>query len=302
MNKKVAVCKFSSLWLLAGFLTVSCGSRVEYSAGKLIKDDLGREVRVKKEIKRVMALSSSLTEMLYLVCEEDRIVGRTHNCNYPPQVLQKTVVSNYPIDYEKLLMLQPDLVVAKDGIISIEEALKIEGMGIPVYFQQYQRTEDIFLGIEKLGRILNREKRATEAADSLRKALKKEEESVQGFSKPSVLMIISKDKIFVYGKDSYASDMLDKAGGKNVLDSVYNQPYPSLTTEYILHLNPDIILGAEQVDLGSSFFAMYPELKMTGAYKSGRVYTVPEELISRPGPRVVEGIKLLKQQIHPDAQ
>ena len=237
-----------------------------------------------------------------MICDEEEIIARTHNCNYPPQVLNKPVVSNYPIDYEKLLMLKPDLVFAKEGIISMEEAHKIEEMGIPVYFQVYKKTDDIFLGLEKLGIVLKKEKRAKKVADSLRVLLGKVEKSTKAFSKPTVLMIISKEKIFVYGKDSYASDMLAKAGGQNAVDSIFQNAYPSVTTEYILHINPQIVIGTKHVDLHNSFFAMYPELQKIEAYKNKRIYTVPEELISRPGPRVVEGIELLKNRIHPHAQ
>lgn len=284
------------------FLGSSCDSNRDPSGSRVILDDLGREVKVKEDINRVMALSSSLTEMLYMICDEEEIIARTHNCNYPSRVLQKPVVSNYPIDYEKLLMLKPDLVFAKEGIISMEQAQKIEQMGIPVYFQVYKKTDDIFWGLEKLGKVLKKEKRAKTVADSLRLLLGKVEESTKALAKPSVLMIISKEKIFVYGKDSYASDMLSKAGGQNAVDSIFEQSFPSLTTEYILHINPEVIVGTEHVDLDKSFFTMYPELQKIDAYKNKRIYTVPEELISRPGPRVVEGIELLKNKIHPYAK
>jgi iron complex transport system substrate-binding protein len=289
-------------WGILIFLGSSCGSNRDNSGNRVVVDDLGREVKMKEEVHRVMALSSSLTEMLYMICDEKEIIARTHNCNYPPQVFNKPVVSNYPIDYEKLLMLKPDLVFAKDGIVSLEEAQKIEQMGIPVYFQVYKKTDDIFFGLEKLGKVLKKETRAKTVADSLRFLLDRVEKLTKPLAKPSVLMIISKDKIFVYGKDSYGSDMLDKAGGQNAVDSIFEQAYPSLTTEYIMHINPEIIIGTEHVDLHGSFFTMYPELQKVKAYQNKRIYTVPEELISRPGPRVVEGIEILKNRIHPHAK
>lgn len=249
-----------------------------------------------------MALSSSLTEMLYMICEDDQIIARTQNCDYPARVLSKPVVNNYPIDFEKLLVLKPDMVFAKEGIVSLEEAAKIEEMGIPVYFQSYKNTEDVFEGLVRLGKVLQKEATATRVADSLRQELKKITGRTQHLPKPRVLMIISKEKIFVYGKDSYASDMLEKAGGRNAMDSVFQVAFPSITTEYILHLNPDIIIGGEPVDLDGAFFKMYPELEKIDAYKNKKVYTISEVFTSRPGPRVVEGIRILKEIIHPDAK
>lgn len=302
MKKREKLSKFHSAFMLLLLVQLSCNSSRETIGNKLVKDDLGREVHLKKEINRIMPLSSSLTEMLYLICDDAQIVGRTHNCNYPVQVLTKPVVNNYPIDYEKLLLLKPDLVVAKDGIISMDEALKIQDMGIPVYFQHYGKVADIFSGLKKLGKILNREERAVKAADSLQALLANIEKSVADLPKPKVLMIISNDKIFVYGKDSYGSDMVSKAGGVNALDTIFNNPFPQITSEYIIHVNPDIIIGAEQVELGGAFFTLYPELKKTDAFKKNRIYTIPEDLISRPGPRVIQGIDSLKKIIHPDAK
>jgi iron complex transport system substrate-binding protein len=302
LKKLLNISSLSKVFFLAFLLAASCTSKRETTDFELIKDDLGREVKVKKKIKRVMALSSSLTEMLYVVCDQDQIIARTQNCDYPPQVLKKPIVSNYPIDFEKLLMLKPDLVLAKDGIVSMEAASKIEEMGIPIYFQHYGKVEDIFLGLEKLGVILDKKDRALRVADSLRTQLGKIEKSVAGLPKPSVLLIISKEQIFVYGKDTYASDMLNKAGGRNAVDSIFAHSFPLVNSEYILHLNPDIIIGETQVDLAGSFFTMYPELKKTNAFKNKKIYTVPEELISRPGPRVIEAIELLKKITHPDAK
>lgn len=281
---------------------LSCKAQEEKTGLRKVKDDLGREVSLKEETTRVIALSSSMTEMLYLICTEEQIVGRTQNCDYPPEALKKPVINNYPIDYEGLLMLKPDLVVAKDEIISIEQALKIEEMGIPVYFQKYENVEDVFTGIEKLGQLLNREERAHEAADSLRDRLKVVQQSADHLTKPKVLLIISKDKIFVYGKDSFGSDMLLKAGGMNAIDTIFANSFPLVTSEYILHINPDIIIGAEQVKLSTEFFEQYPELKKTSAYENKRIYTIEEDLISRPGPRVVMGIEKLKTFIHPYAK
>lgn len=302
MKKLLNPRKLPRTFILLLLFNLACDSSRETIGNKLVKDDLGRDVPIKMEIRKVMALSSSLTEMLYFVCDEDQIVGRTHNCDYPVQVLKKPVVSNYPIDYEKLLLLKPDIVFAKDGIISMKEALKIEDMGIPVYFQHYNKVEDIFSGLEKLGNVLNRPIRAGKVADSLRILLTKIEESVRDLPKPKVLMIISKDKLFVYGKDSFGSDLLNKAGGRNAIDSIFNNPFPQVTSEYIIHVNPDIIIGAEQVELDGSFFKLYPELKKTDAFKKNKIYTISEDLISRPGPRVIQGIDALKKIIHPDAK
>ncbi|MBX9851070.1 MAG: helical backbone metal receptor [Cytophagaceae bacterium] len=287
---------------LSLIILFSCKEESKNKAGNIsFTDDLGRKIMLSRQPQRFMAISPSLTEMLYLLSDDSEIVGRTQNCNFPPQVLNKPVISNYPVDYEGLLSLRPDIVFAKDGIISMEQASKIEEMCIPVFFQHYDNSDDIFDGIEELGQVLGRETSAKVIADSLRKRKKELEISNKNLPRPKVLMIISADKIFVHGKNSFASDILYLAGGTNVIDSILNNSFPQLSLEYILYLNPDVIIGGEPADLNGTFFNLYPELKKINAYKNKRVYTIDEDILSRPGPRVIDGALQIKKLLHPDA-
>src|SRR6187402_3497638 len=97
------------LWSCSGAET----KKVEEIDYLLLKDDLGREVKIKKNSHRFLPLASSVTEILYLIADTAEIVGRTQTCNYPLEVLSKPIVNNYPPDLEKILFLKPDLVITK---------------------------------------------------------------------------------------------------------------------------------------------------------------------------------------------
>lgn len=277
---------------------LSCNHKDQKAeAKKEVKDDLGRVIKVNLKPTRVMALSPSITEMLYLICPDTQIIARTQNCDYPPRILSKPVVNNYPIDYEKLLVMNPDLVFAKEGIISLEDADKIQSMGIPVFFQKYDSLEDVFSGIEEIGLVLNKKERAQRVADSLRMEVDKvngkpKEESGK---EPTILIIITLNQIFVFGKDSYATAIIQQAGGKNAMDKVFNNPFPQINTEYLLQINPDLIfiLGEPPLDLKSK----YPELQKLKAFQNNAIFSIDGDLISRPGPRLIEGIKIIHQRI-----
>lgn len=261
---------------------------------KTIRDDLGRVVQVPDSATRVLAMSSSLTEMLYLLIEEDRIVARTQNDSFPQKVLTKPVINNYPIDFEKLIVLKPDLVLAKEGIVSADDAAKIESLGVPVYFQKYDSLPDILSGIEDLGELLKVEKRGRFVADSLRSIIDSLNSRVKYRTSPSVLVVISDEPIYVYGMDSYISSILSAAGATNAVDQVFDNPFPSLRREYILKIDPEVILGVDSI----KFFNKYPELKNTRAFKNNRFYRFDGELISRPGPRIGEGISEIQRIVH----
>lgn len=299
MNKTNSLWRSIFLFACIGFM-ISCSGKSDRTVStqdfRILRDDLGREVKIRQTpdtlAQRFLPFAPSVTEMLFLVCDTAEIVGRTQNCNYPPQALSKPEINNYPPDLEKILSVKPDLLITKDGMLSPAQADAIEKMGVPVYFQKYDRVNDIFYGLEKLATLTGHEERGKSVADSLNKAL--EAISAPGkdaMKRKKVLMLISNESYFVFGKETYASDIVWKAGGINAVDSVYNNSYPVLTAEYILKINPDVILGGAQVGLEKDFFELHKELKRTNAYKNRQYFTINDDYLSRPGPRVVEAVR-----------
>ncbi|MBC3541532.1 ABC transporter substrate-binding protein [Rufibacter sediminis] len=264
------------------------------SAFRTVTDDLGRTVNLPVLPKRVMALTPSLTEMLFAVADTASIIARTQNCDFPAAALTKPVLNNYPMDYERLLALKPDVVFATDGIISMEVAAQVQKLGIPIYFQTYDSVADIIRGIRSLGVLLHRETQANAVADSLQTQLNQLAADTAGPNRPRVLAITWQDPIYVYGRNTVFSDKLRYAGGQNAVTEVFAQPYPALTREYILKMNPEVIIGSDFAKMEKTFFSLYPELRRIKAYQNKRIYQVTDDLMSRPSPRVVEGIAELK--------
>ena len=103
------------------------------------------------------------------------------------------------------------------------------------------------------------------------------------------------DPIFAYGFETWMTDKIHLAGGKNVLSEKLDKPYPALQRETILKLNPDILFGGTFEKMDTSFFRMYPELKNISAYKTKMVFELNDDLASRPGPRFMLGIREIEQ-------
>lgn len=289
------------IFFFFSLLVFSCsqpeGKKKTFVAYTEYTDDLHRKVNIKQNATRFLSLAPSITEILFAVCDSAQIVGRTPYCNFPAAALSKPLVNNYPVDFEKILFLKPDLVFVKDGMISLDQAAKIEEMGIPVYFQKYDSVKDIFTGIERIGLLTGNTGKAKKLADSLRTALDILVAKDTAVRKMKVLLPASKESYFVFGKNTYASDILRLAGLENAIDSVFSNPYPQVSAEYLLKINPDIMIASAGIGLKKDFFVLHPELKKTNAYKNKRLYLIDDDLISRPGPRVVEAISIIKKQI-----
>lgn len=297
-----SIFSFLLILIIAGGI-FSCNQRESKKQRKqpefiTVTDDLGRKVKIVREPKRIIALSPSSTEMLYAVADEKTIVGRTQNCDYPARVKAKPVVNNYPMDYEALVMLKPDLVFTVEGITSAEVAAKLEReLHIPVYYQKFGKVDDIFDRLVDIGKILGREERANLVADSLKQELTKLKADKVAGKRPKVLAITWDDPIYVYGQNTLFTDKLRFIGAGNAVQEVFVQSYPALTREYILKLNPDIIIGGGFEKMDQTFFKMYPELKKIKAYQHKKIFKVTDDLMARPGPRIVESIRELKSFI-----
>jgi iron complex transport system substrate-binding protein len=293
------------LTLMVGFVATGCQSGAENKQLPTVEyitviDDLGRNLKIPRYPKRVMALAPSTTEMLFAVCDESQIIARTQNCDYPAQVKKKPVVNNYPMDYETLVKLKPDLVFTVYGITPPEVAARIQELGIPVYFQTFEKVADIFDRLQDIGRIVHRDAYALFYSDSLQQQLKAiTTHGPKQAPKPKVLAITWNDPIYVYGRNTIFTDKLRLIGADNAVPEVMAQPYPALTREYILKINPDVIIGGTFGKMDSTFFKQYPELKRVTAYQTRRIYAVTDDLMSRPSPRVVESVRELQSIIKP---
>lgn len=300
--------RLSPLLLSTTLLLAACSQSPDSASEQAIKsapkpltvqDDLGRTVTFKAPPRRIMALAASMTEMLYAVADTSTIVGRTQVCDFPVAARRKPVVNSYPLDFETLVGLHPDVVFTVEGITSPADAARLQELGIPVYYQRYQKVTDVFRGLTDLGRLLGRETQAKQLTDSLTRELRALSTDTAARSRPRALAIISADPIYAFGRNTIFTDKIRLAGGQNALAEDFPQPYPALTREYVLKLNPDVVIGGRFGKMDSTFFQMYPELRRTAAYRTRHVFPVTGDLMDRPSPRVVESVRELKQLLDP---
>ena len=296
-NPRAYLCRMRFFLLLLPLaLLLGCHSESEKTALVPVRDGLGRLVSLPAHPRRVLALAPSMTEMLFAVADTATIVARCPQDNYPADVYRKPVVNNYPLDFEKLVLLKPDVVFTVEGITSVDDAQRLQQLGIAVYYLRFRRVDDVFKGLEEVGRIMGRQPQARYLTDSLRQRLKQLTfaPTARPAGIPKVLAITWQDPIYCYGQNTLFTDEIRFAGGQNAITETFPQPYPALTREYILQLNPDVLLGGSFEKLDSTFFKNYPELKRINAYRSRRVFPITGNLLERPGPRVVESVRELQ--------
>jgi iron complex transport system substrate-binding protein len=307
------------------FMMVGCQYRAQDqptgSSTRQVIDRLGRKIEVRfipeetpkpisptegapsRQPLRIMALSAALTEMLFAVVPDSEIVGVSHACNYPPdKVANKPKVNTYPVDFERIIMLKPELVLAEEGIVSFETAAQLERLKIPCYFFKYDRLADIWAAMDTIGVLTGHKRRARLVSDSLRRVQQTFEITLNGEgSTPRVLSLVSDKPIYAWGRETMMTDQLRLAGGANAITERFAKAYPELTREYVLKLNPDVIFGGDMRSLDSSFFNFYPELRSIKAYRNHQCYKLDADISTRPGPRALQSVERMKALLHPEA-
>ncbi|MFY8035186.1 MAG: ABC transporter substrate-binding protein [Flexibacteraceae bacterium] len=261
---------------------------------RVFTDALGDTVKVNTTNPKVMALSPALTEMLFAVLPDSQILAVSQACNYPEAVKTKKRINTYPLDIEGLIAIKPEVVFYEEGFISAESISQLRRFGIQTFAFRYNKVVDVFSSIKQIGTICGQPVKA----ENLAKSLQNQADSLLIFNpKPlKTLAIISAQPVYVFGKGTILSEIIEKVGGTNVVDSAYGR-YPEIQREALLKMNPEVILGGSFSELDSALFSKYPELKAITAYQNKQCYPLTSDLVSRPSPRIVEAMKEVKKAL-----
>jgi cobalamin transport system substrate-binding protein len=282
--------------ILACCLTWSCSSR-QSPPGELrvIVDELGRKVELKSMPARIVSLAPSVTETLFALGLADQIVGVTTYCDYPPDAQQKQKVGDtLRPSIERIVALKPDLVIASTSSQLEQFVAKLEELGIPLYISNPRDIPGVISSIERIGELTGVADRARALSTDLRRRIDAVERSVSGRERPSVLLVLGSEPLITAGRASFIDDIITRAGGQSISA---DQPtdYPQFSLETAVARKPELIF------LQSGEGEIPSRLKLTPAGRQNRIFHVDDELLLRPGPRVVEGLEEMARRIHPGA-
>jgi iron complex transport system substrate-binding protein len=291
--------------LLAIAVALSCRTaevpRAEVTTRE-VRDDLGRTVRVPEKIDRVISLAPSLTEMIFAAGAGDKLVGVTTYCNYPPEAaaIEKIGDTQTP-NIERIIALKPQVVFVSTASQLEAFMQTLNEQAIAVYVTNPKSLDEILGNIRQLGEILGTSKQADDAATALTmradSVLKKakydgDPSAAANRDRPRVFVQISNDPLFTIGTDSFLTKLVEQAGGVSVTKDVPSG-YPKLSKETAAALDPDIIFLSDSEDNREPNAAF----KNSKAVRNGHVYRINADIISRPGPRLVDALEEIASKL-----
>jgi len=268
-------------------------SESEFQAN-LIRDDLGREVVLRRPVERAVSLAPSLTEAIFAVGGGDRLVGVTTYCNYPEEAksIEKVGDTQTP-NIERIVALKPDMVFVSTASQLEAFMQTLEKQHISVFVVDAKGLDGIGRSLKTLGRLFGTESVAETIAAELDRRTEAVAASVKDRPQTKVFVQISKDPLFTIGKDSFLTEVVNRAGGVSATSEVATA-YPKLSKETALALDPDVIILSDSED-NREPNAVFKNSK---AVKNGRVYRINADIISRPGPRLVDALEEIAKELH----
>jgi iron complex transport system substrate-binding protein len=271
-----------------------------------VEDGLKRTVTLNQPAKRIVSLAPSATEILFAVGAGDQIVGRDSFSNYPEKAkfIQDVGGSMGNYAYEMITSLKPDLIIAAE-INTPEQVKSLEDLGLNVYYISNPATlNDLYPILETVGKLTGHSDETAALINSLKARVEGVVKTMlKAVDKPSVFYEIDGSepaKPWTFGPGTFFDQLVQMAGGTNAGSSLQSQ-WAQISIEVLLVKNPDVIV------LGDSLYGITAEkvAARTGwdsikAVKEGKIFPFNDDLISRPGPRLVDGLEALARILHPE--
>lgn len=264
-------------------------------------DDAGRKVFFADPPRRIVSLAPNITEMLFALDAGSRLVGVTSFCNFPPEAAALPKVGGATPNLERVIRLNPDLLLTPRGFLNADAVRELEQLRIPVFTFETHTLDDVLRHLSTLGRLLDRGKTADTLVGRLRERIKRVSTPSAGRPRPTVLYVLNSDPLITVGPGSFIHHVIELAGGANIAADT-GTAYPRLSMETVLKRNPDVLLfpAGESETVSESQLVQWRTWSALSAVRHNRLVPVASDLLDRPGPRIVEGLEHLAQIFHSD--
>jgi iron complex transport system substrate-binding protein len=269
-----------------------------------LTDDEGTDVELAAEPEKIVSLTPAATETLFALGVGDRIVGKVEDLSvYPPEAAPIPDVAKFgEVDVEQIVSLETDLVIAGGNSFNPPDKIaQLRSLDVPVLVVYAPDVETVFSDLELIGAAVGRSAEAKDLTASMRAGFDQVEAATSTLPKPRVFYELdASQKIYTAAEDSFLAEMIEVAGGEPITTgSTTNFEIP---LETLVTADPEVILlGDAAYGVTAEAVAARPGWAVMTAVKEGEIRPVDDVIVTRPGPRLVDGLRALALAIHPDA-
>lgn len=265
-----------------------------------MEDDYNRTVVLDGFAERIVSVAPTPTEILFAVGAGDQVVGVDDYSDFPEEAQSLPKVGSWTLNVESIVGLEPDLVVCSD-LVPRQQLDLIANQSIPYFIFATRTMEDVYKDVRLAGLMTGHIQEAEAVAASLEARVKAVTDLTlaAGVAKPGVY--IEYYPLWTYGPGSFGDNMIALAGAVNIAHDAGNE-YPELTSEFIIASDPDVIIYTVGVmtTTNATEISSREGWDQITAVAEGQIYSIDDNLMSRYGPRVVDGLEKLAALIHPE--
>ena len=282
------------LWLACGYAMLQPG-----------KVDASTNVRCAKLPSRIVSMAPNLTEILFALELDDKVVGVTQDSDYPPAALAKPRVGTFwQPNIEAVIATKPDLVVTLAFEQQRELARRLKRIGYDCLMVNIEKIDDLFSAIAAIGDAAAANEQAQELSGRIKTQMHRFQEVTAGLPKVKALWVVQREPLRIAPRDTFINEMIELAGGENAVGPTLRN-YPPIGAEQVIAAGPEVIIEPVMVQ-GSpdgqrrQAFAYWQKFTNVPAVISKRIYVIDGDVVSRLGPRLPVGIEIIAKCLRPE--
>lgn len=262
-----------------------------------VVDDTGRHVSLRKPAQRIVSLAPHVTELLFAAGAGEAVAGVVSFSNYPPAATRLPVVGGYEsLNLEAILALHPDLLVAwKSGNISAQVE-RLGTLGVPVFYSEPRRLEDIASNLERLGTLAGSSEVADKAARVFRERHRQLQQRYAERTPLRTFYQIWHQPLMTISGEHLISQVIRLCGGHNIFSEL-----PTLASavnrEAVLKADPQVIIASGMAGGKPEWLDAWRDWPQLSAVRDGQLHFIDPDLIQRHTPRILEGAEIMCRQL-----
>ncbi|QZA79734.1 cobalamin-binding protein [Deefgea piscis] len=287
--------KLAVMVVSASLVTVAVSATV--NAAVSVQDDLGVTVTLAKPAARIISLAPHATEDLFAIGAGDLIVGAVNYSDYPAKAKEIERIGGYNgFDLERIRALKPDLIIAWGSGNPQRQLDQIKQLGIPVFTTFSKKMADVPTVLERLGVLTQQTAGAAKAAKHYRDQLARLEKTYSNRAPVRVFYQIWDRPLMTINNTQIISDVMRLCGAVNVFGHL-PELTPKVDVEAVLVANPDAIMTSGEPGVKGDVLASWQRWKNLKAAQNKQFYVLPKDIISRMGPRLVDGAQAMCEAV-----
>jgi len=285
--------RFALVALFVVGLAASSGAAAAVS----VVDDVGLTVTLPHTPQKIVSIAPGATEMLFAAGAGKRVIATVEYSDEPVEARSvPRIGDSNAIDIERVVALQPDVVVVWEGGSNAGQVAQLERLGIPLYRHRVERLADFPASLRRLGALADAKAFAEKAALSVEARLAQLSKTYGGGEKLTVLLEVWNRPIYTVGGTHMMTDSLRLCGARNIFDDLQEKG-PAVSVEAVIARDPQVIIAVAPPGIGVEWLGEFKRYTSLRAVKKGALVPFEDQRLSRLGPSALGGTEALCQAI-----